>query len=89
MASNLRLVSDPTQGHAHETSPHGLGDGAAERGLADARRPDQAEDGALASGLAAQLVYGQELEDAFLHAMQIGVVAFQDLARVLQVEIVI
>ena len=59
----------------------------AERGLADARRADEAEDRAARVGL--QLAHREELEDAVLHALDVVVVAVEHLARVLQVEIVL
>ncbi len=44
VAADLRLVADAAQREAHEAAVHGAGDAAPQRGLADAGRPDQAED---------------------------------------------
>ena len=59
--------------------PSDAGDGLAQRGLADAGRPDEAEDRALLARR--QLAHGQVLEDALLHLLQVVVVGVQDLAR--------
>src|SRR6266496_6318513 len=70
--------------HAAEREPHklaaqGCGDRAPERGLADARRPDEAEDRPLQRLL--QGVHRQVLEDALLDLLDVVVVRIQDLAR--------
>src|SRR5215467_5567658 len=44
MAADLGLVTHAAQRHAHEVAAGRLGDRLAQRGLADARWPDQAED---------------------------------------------
>ena len=58
-----------------------------ERRLADARRADEAEDRAARVGL--ELAHGEELEDAVLHLLDVVVVAVEDPARLLQVEVVV
>src|SRR5215472_6411978 len=45
MAANLRLVANSAERHADEFASRRPGDRFAERGLADARRTDQAQDG--------------------------------------------
>ena len=44
MAADLGLVAHAAERHAHEFAPRRLGDRLAERGLADARRADEAQD---------------------------------------------
>src|SRR3546814_8115658 len=61
MAADLRLVMHAAEARAHEFAPRGAGDALAERGLADARRTDEAEDRAAAVG--AQLADGEIFED--------------------------
>ena len=66
--------------------PEGAGDGLAERRLAHAGRPDEAQDGAARVRLEPQ--HRQELEDAVLHALDVVVVGVEHLARVREVEVV-
>src|SRR3546814_14031415 len=47
LAADLRLVAYAAEAHAHEIAAGGPGDRLAERGLADARRADQAKDRSL------------------------------------------
>ena len=68
----------------------------AERCLADTRRTDQRHDGTgLAPGvgrqaaLLTQLAHGQELDDAFLHLVEAGVVGVEHGTRVDQVEVIV
>ena len=77
MAADLGLVAHAAERHADELAAGGLGDGHAERGLADARRPDEAEDGAL--GILDELADGEEFEDAVLDLFQAVVVFVEDL----------
>ena len=88
MAADLGLVAHAAQREAHELASERAGDGLAERGLADAGRPDEAEDRPLHVVL--QLAHGQVLEDALLHLLEAVVVGVEDLpARVLDVEVVL
>src|SRR5439155_13715477 len=48
VAADLGLVTDTADRDALELSPERAGDRLAQRGLAHARRPDEAEDGAFA-----------------------------------------
>ena len=69
VAANLGLVAHAAEADADELAAHRGGDRAAEAGLADARRADQAEDLGRAGGADAvdrQLAHGQEVEDALL-----------------------
>ena len=87
MTADLRLVADAAHRDALELPAHGVGDRPAERRLADAGRPDEAQDRRARVGL--QLAHGQELEDAVLDPVDVVVVAVQHLARVPQVEVVL
>ena len=69
MAADLRLVAHAADRDAVELAPDRRGDRLAERGLAGARRPDEAEDGAVRVA-AAQLAHGEELDDALLRLAQ-------------------
>ena len=85
--ADLRLVAHAAHRDALELAAHRLGDRAAQRGLADAGRSDEAEDRGARVRL--QLAHGEELEDAVLHGLDVVVVAVERLARVLQVEVVL
>ena len=67
--------------------PSALRDRAAERGLADAGRTDEAEDRAAGVGL--ELAHREELEDPVLDLLDVVVVLVEHLARVLEVEVVL
>ena len=86
VAPNLRLVPHAAQGEAHELAAQGPGDGAAQGGLAGARRAHEAEDGALHVGL--QFPHRQVFQDAFLDLFQVVVVFVQDLPGLGQVQVV-
>ena len=81
MAANLGLVAHAAQRHAHELAARRLGNRHAQRGLADARRPDEAENRALR--ILHQLPHGEKFKNAFLDFLQAVVVRVQDLLRVL------
>ena len=68
MASNLGLVAHAAQREPDELAAGGLGDGHAQRGLAHARRPDEAEDGAF--GILDQLADGKKFKNAILDFFQ-------------------
>ncbi len=61
VSADLGLVAHAAQRDANELAPCGLRDRLAERGLPDAGRPCQAEDGALR--VAGELQHGHVLED--------------------------
>ena len=84
VASDLGLVAHAAQRDAHELAPHGARDRAAERGLADAGRPGEAEN--RAARVAAQLAHAEVLEDAILDAAEVGVVLVEDRLRIGEVE---
>src|SRR5690606_42163972 len=62
VTADLGFVTDATERHAHELAAGRLGDRLAQRGLADARRTDEAEDRALER--AGTRLHGQILKDA-------------------------
>ncbi len=84
MAANLGLVADTTQRHAYELAVGRTRNGLGQRGLADTRRPDQAEHRALE--LLHTLLHGQVLEDAVLHLFQAVVVGVEHLFGLGQVQ---
>ena len=84
VTADLGLVPHPAERQPHEFAVGRLGDRAAQRGLADARRADQAEDRALQR--AGALLHGQVFQDAFLDLLQAIVVVVQDLFGLGQVD---
>ncbi len=68
MAADFRLVAHAAQRHAHEFAPRGACDGFAKRGLADARRSDEAQDRPL--HLARALLHREIFEDSFLDLLE-------------------
>ena len=83
MAADLGLVADAAEREADEIAARGLGERLAERGLADAGRPDEAEDRAL--HLVDALLHREVLEDPFLDLLQAVVVVVEDLLGLLDV----
>ena len=83
VAAYLRLVANAAERHADEFAVEGDGDGAAERGLADAGRSDEADDRGFA--VLFELVDGEEFEDSFLHVLEAVVVGVQHGCRDLHV----
>ena len=93
VATDLGLVADAAERHADELAPQCVGDGLAERRLADARRADEGQDRTGAAPvhrheptLGLELAHGQVLEDAFLDVGQPVVVGLEDVRRRLDVE---
>ncbi len=87
MAAQLRLVAHAAQREALELAPERARNRAAQRGLADARRADEAEDRTLR--VAAQLHDGEEFEDALLDFFEAVVVFVEDAPRLVEVELVL
>src|SRR5690606_23163591 len=83
MAADLGLVAHAAQAHAHELAVGRLGDGLAQRGLAHARRADQAQDRPL--HLLDPRLHRQVLEDALLDLLQAVVVGVERVLRGLEV----
>ena len=86
VAADLGLVADAADREPRELPPERARDRLAERGLADAGRPDEAED--LAGGILLQLRDGEMLDDPLLHLLEVVVVLVEDLARAVEIEIV-
>ncbi len=87
MPADLGLVAHAADADALELAAHRFGDRAPERGLAHAGRADEAEDRPVQVAL--ELAHGEVLEDAVLDLLEVVVVAVEDLARVLDVEVVL
>ena len=79
MAADLGLVLHAAQRDAPEVAAQRAGDAASERGLADAGRADEAQDGALAVRL--ELAHGQVLEDPLLDRLEAMVVLVEHVLR--------
>ena len=75
MAPDRRLVVHSAEGDPVELAPESPGDAPAERRLADARRADEAQDGALLVAL--ELSDGQILENPPLHLLEPVVVGVE------------
>ena len=89
--ANVRLVTHAAERDAHEGPIHRAGDRTPERGLADAGRPDEAEDRRHVPRHAAlrhQLAHGEEIEDALLDVLEAVVILIEHLLRDLQIEAV-
>ena len=84
MAADLGFVPDSAERDAHELPARRLGDGLAQRCLADPGRTDQAEDGALER--AGARLHRQVLQDALLDLLQAIVVVLEDGLRAVQVD---
>ncbi len=76
VTADLRLVAHAAERHAHEFAAGRAGDRLAERGLADARRADQAQD--RAGQLVGAGLHRQILDDAFLDLLQAVMVVVED-----------
>ena len=84
VAADLGLVAHAAERDADELAVEGAGDRAPERGLADARRPDEAEDRAL-ERLLERLAHREVLEDPLLDLLEVVVVLVEDLAGAVEV----
>ena len=86
VAADFGLVAHAAQGDADEVPAQGPGDGFAERGLAHAGRPDEAEDGPL--DLLGELAHAQVLQDPLLDLFEPVMVLVQDFLGLAQVQVV-
>ena len=77
VAADLGLVAHAAERHAHEFAAGRLRDRLAERGLADAGRPDQAQD--RPGQLVGALLHGEILDDALLDLLQAIVIGVENL----------
>ncbi|MGY4416111.1 hypothetical protein ACVWW4_007847 [Bradyrhizobium sp. LB7.1] len=84
VAADLGLVMHAAEADAHEGAIHRACDGLAERGLADAGRPDEAQDRRLA--LRRELAHRQIFDDPGLDLLQAKVISVEDAARFLDVD---
>jgi hypothetical protein len=87
VAPDLGLVSDAADRDAHELAPERAGNRLPERGLADSWRPDEAED--RPREILLELRDGEMLDDPLLHLLEVVVVLVEDLARLVEVEVVL
>src|SRR5699024_2774780 len=83
VATNFGFVTHAAEAHAHELTIRGARNRAPERGLADAGRPDQAQNRAL--DLLHPALYRQVFNDAFLDPAQAVMIGIQRLLRLAQV----
>ena len=79
MAADFRFVTNAAERHAHEFTTRRVGDRLAKRCLADARRPDEAEDGPLE--LVRPRLHGEILKDALLDLLQAIMLLVEDRLR--------
>ena len=87
VAADLGLVAHAADRQPYELPSERARDRLAERRLADARRPDEAQD--LTRDLVAKLGDREVLEDPLLDLVEIEVVPVEHLARVREVEVVL
>ena len=79
MAADLGFVMHAAEAHADKFAVHGARDRLAERGLADAGRPDEAKDRRLA--VRRQLAHRQIFDDPALDLLEAEVILVEDAAR--------
>ena len=84
MAAQLGLIVQPAEAGTLEFTVHGAGDRLAQRRLADARRPDEAQDRGF--GLRVQFQHRQVFEDAFFDFAKIEVILVQHRAGAIEVD---
>ena len=85
MAADLGLVVHAAHGDARELAAERARDGAAQRRLADAGRPDEAQDGAFQHR--PQLQHGQVVKYPLLHFFQVVVIFVQDGSGVFHIDV--
>src|SRR5262245_7616605 len=85
MTTNLGFIAHAAQGKPDELPSHRLSHGTSKRRLSDARRPDEAKNRRLALGF--QLQDRQVLENALFDLLQIVMVAIEDLAGFVNVDL--
>ena len=87
VAADLGLVTHAAERQAHELAVHRARDRLGQRGLADARRADEGEDGRLR--LLDQRAHREELEDAVLDLLEAVVVLVEHLFGVLEIAVLL
>ena len=85
MPAYLSLIPHAAEGHTHELAAQRPRDGHAERGLADAGRAHEAEDGSLLARV--ELHYREVLDDALLDLLQVIMVLVEDDLGALQIDL--
>ena len=86
MATDLRLIVETAQTHPHKLSTHRLCDGATERGLADARRADEADDRSLDRCI--ECTDGEMFEDPIFDLIEAVVILIEDCRRLFEIELI-
>src|SRR5579859_1167156 len=86
MAADLGFVAHAADREPDERALERSCDRLAERRLADARRPDEAED--LPGRVVSELRDREMLDDPLLHLLEVEVILVQDLACVREIEVV-
>ena len=84
MAADLRLVAHAAERDPHELAAERVGDRLRQRGLADARRAEEAEDRPL--DVRIQLPDRQVLDHAVLDLLEAGVIGVEDVLGPLQID---
>ena len=79
MPADFTFIAHAAQGHAHELASRRTSDGLAERSLADAGRPHEAENRRL--HLAHALLNGEILKDPLLHLFKAGMILVKNAGR--------
>mmetsp|Transcript_31214 Transcript_31214/g.85612 ORF Transcript_31214/g.85612 Transcript_31214/m.85612 type:complete len:303 (-) Transcript_31214:480-1388(-) len=87
MASELRLITNTAEGDPMEFAAECLGDGPAQRSLANAWRSMKTQDRAV--HVAAHLLHSQKLKNPALHLLQPVVVLLEDIMRHGEVQVVL
>ena len=87
MATDLRLVVDAAEAHAHELAAHGASDALPRLVLPTPGGPTKSRIGD--ADLLGQLAHGHVLDDALLRLLEAPVVLVEDLLGVVEVEVVI
>src|SRR5579872_6453029 len=87
MSANFGFVTHTADGNAHELAAHRARDRLTKAGLADTGRADEAQD--WPGQLLAQLADGQILDDTIFDFLEIVVILIEDLARFLDLDVVI
>ena len=83
MAANFRFVAHAAKRQTHKFAASGLGDGHSERSFAYARRSDKTKNRTFR--ILHQPANGEKFENALLDLLETVMIAFENLARVLQI----
>ena len=84
MATNLGLVMHAAEADAHEGAAHRPRDGLAKRSLADAGRPDEAQDRRLAGRR--ELAHSEVLDDPLLDLFEPKMVGVENFPRLRDID---